>query len=38
MVSYKPKKKSQNESVLKNLILKVLKGKWRCVLNTRKVF
>ena len=27
MVSYKPKKKSQNESVLKNLILKVLKGK-----------
>jgi hypothetical protein len=27
MVSYKPKKKSQNESELKNLILKVLKGK-----------
>ena len=27
MVSYKPKKKSQNESALKNLILKVLKGK-----------
>jgi hypothetical protein len=27
MVSYKPKKKSQNESALKNLILKVLTGK-----------
>ena len=27
MVSYKPKKKKQNESVLKNLILKVLTGK-----------
>jgi hypothetical protein len=38
MVSYKPKKKSQNESVLKNLILKVLKGKWNFVLNIKRVF